>query len=868
MGLGNAILILALLPVYGFGIALHFDLIDSGEMFHIQDMVNDASVEYQSNLLMSSAFMSGDSEGLIQHASISLGLAKVLVDPNEEPNSGDEYFDNLINECIFHSDESIEGNICVVCKLVDTEIPCKDMWIDFEELEHGTEHQEIVDHLKDNFGITLTVDGENGIDEAIIYDSRFNGGFDFDLEHPLKPGDDPSVGNLLVMRENSNNQPNDSGKGGTLTFELDRPWFLESVDVVDHDNKGESSVIRAYQTEDCTGNFVEADIVEKNFENSLQKVVVNANNVSCFEIIYFDSGGFTNIHLRCIPCEGDWIDFEELEHGTEHQEIVDHLKNNFGITLTVDGKNGIDEAIIYDSRFLGPGAPNDNTKNGFDFDLEHPLMPDDLSVGNLLVMRENSNNQPNDSGQGGTLTFQLDNPMFLESVDVVDHDNRGESSVIRAYQTQDCTGNFVEADIVEFNKERSLQRVFVNANNVSCFEIIYFDSGGFTNIHLTCVENGDMKKKFNPENIIAKGIKELENGYTASEKVTIPFDKPADVQEAMAVVIKVFRNQIETGELSVGDIIVADDNRDAIIKVDPVTGEQTIISDDSDFDDPENLLIDNQGRLLVAEGDFPGSSGPGTIFIVNPDGSLSIFTTGGLFDDGPEDLVEDAFGNIYVADDSGDDSGDDGKVIKVTPGGVQSLVAELNYNGGKLEGITLDNSGDIIVVGGTGDGAKVSKIDPVTGDETVISDISDVFDDNKLLRPEGVAVAANGDIFVADGNPGDNNDLDIRGQIVKVNPDGTLTVIISTTNPNGPDWENGEPWVDPSDVEILPNGFLLVTDDAADDDGGAGMGALIQVNPANGDTKIISANGFFDSPEGLFIVPPRTSICEKLPHDL
>ena len=659
MGLGNTILILALIPVYGFGIALHFDLIDSGEMFHIQDMVNDASVEYQSNLLMSSAFMSGDSEGLIQHASISLGLAKVLVDPNEEPNSGDEYFDNLINECIFHSDESIEGNICVVCKLVDTEIPCKDMWIDFEELEHGTEHQEIVDHLKDNFGITLTVDGKNGIDEAIIYDSRFNGGFDFDLEHPL--------------------------------------------------------------------------------------------------------------------------------------------------------------------------------------------MPDDLSVGNLLVMRENSNNQPNDSGQGGTLTFELDRPWFLESVDVVDHDNRGESSVIRAYQTQDCTGNFVEADIVEFNKERSLQRVFVNANNVSCFEIIYFDSGGFTNIHLTCVQD---QKKFNHDDVIAKGVKELPDGYMASDKVTIKFDEPADVMEAMGVKIKVFKNEIKFGGLSVGDIIVADDNADAIIKVDPVTGEQTIISNDSDFDDPENLLIDSQGRLLVAEGDFPGSSGPGTIFIVNPDGSLSIFTTGGLFDDGPEDLVEDAFGNIYVADDSGDDSGDDGKVIKVTPGGVQSLVAELNYNGGKLEGITLDNSGNIIVVGGTGDGAKVSKIDPVTGDETVISDISD---GDKFLRPEGVAVTANGDIIIADGNPSDSNNLDVRGQILRVDPVTGDQFFLST----------GAPWVDPSDVEILPDGFLLVTDDAAE-----GMGAVIKVDPSDGSTEIISANGFFDSPEGLFIVPPRTSICEKLPHDL
>ena len=93
MGLGNIILILALLPVYGFGIGLHLDLIDKGEMFRIQDLINDASVETQSNLLMSSAFMSGDGEGLIQQASISLGLAKVLVDPNEVPNNG------LISSC-------------------------------------------------------------------------------------------------------------------------------------------------------------------------------------------------------------------------------------------------------------------------------------------------------------------------------------------------------------------------------------------------------------------------------------------------------------------------------------------------------------------------------------------------------------------------------------------------------------------------------------------------------------------------------------------------------------------------------------------------------------------------------------------------
>jgi len=124
MQLGNTSLaIIALIPLYGFGIGLHLELIDTGEMFHLENIVKTADVDFKSNSLFSDAFMSTDVEGIIQHASISLNLVNVLVDPSiEEPNSGDEYFDNLINECTFHSDESIEGNTCVLCKLVDPEI--------------------------------------------------------------------------------------------------------------------------------------------------------------------------------------------------------------------------------------------------------------------------------------------------------------------------------------------------------------------------------------------------------------------------------------------------------------------------------------------------------------------------------------------------------------------------------------------------------------------------------------------------------------------------------------------------------------------------------------------------------------------------
>jgi len=914
MELGNTILILVLLPVYGFGIALHLDLIDSGDMFHIEELIQNIDLQSQSDSLFSNAFMSSDVEGgIIEHAYIDLGLKNVLVDPNEIPNSGDEYFDNLINECSFHSDDSIEGNVCVECKLLDEHLrfPCIDFWIDFDGVGNGehqdnASHQDVIDYLKDNFGITLSVDFRNDNDptddEVTTYNSNRDGNFndgdcDFDIQHEFQPGDDPSIGNLLIMREDqgtgSSCQPNDRGAGGILIFELDKPMFLESIDVVDHDNQpnnAEDSKINAYQTSDCTGMpSATADIEKFDFEKSLQKVVINAENVSCFEIIYPDSGGFTNIHLRCIPCLGAWIDFAELDHDASHQDVLDYL-DNLGITLSVDFRNddnpSNDEVTIYDSNIFGfdalppnPGLP----LNDCDFDLEHELIPDDPNVKKLLIMREvGANCQPNDRGAGGTLTFELATPMFLESIDVVDHDNQpsgAENSKINAYQTSDCSGTpIVTKDIVKFNQERVLQRIFLNANNVSCFEIIYPDSGGFTNIHLTCVEDG-IKEKINPEDVIASGLRELD-GYTGSDKVIIPFDEPVDVQDAVAIAIKVFRNQIAdpTG-LFLGDVIIADDNRDAIIRVDLATGLQTIISNDQDnrWDDPENLLIDSQGRLLVADGDKPGSSGPGTIFIVDPaDGTLSVFTTGGFFKDGPEDLVEDALGNIYVLDDSADISAD-GRIIKVTPGGVQSLLTTFGssfFNSGKVEGITIDNNGDLIVVGGKGSSAKVIKVDPDTGDKTVISDSSD---GDKFLRPEGVAVAANGDIFVADGNPSDSNNVNTRGQIVKVNPgNGAQTVIISTTNPNGPDWVNGQPWVDPSDVEIIPlgvptiGGFLLVIDDAADDDGSAGMGALIMVNPANGDTEIITANGFFDSPEGLFIVktvPPSSQCVPKVPPE-
>jgi hypothetical protein len=256
--------------------------------------------------------------------------------------------------------------------------------------------------------------------------------------------------------------------------------------------------------------------------------------------------------------------------------------------------------------------------------------------------------------------------------------------------------------------------------------------------------------------------------------------------------------------------------------------------------------MDSNGSILVADGDAAG--GAGAIIKVDPvTGDQTILSSNAistlnLFDDGPEDLVIDFDGDIIVLDDG------DGAVIRVNPlNGEQELISDNDEFSGRPEGIALEADGMIIVA--DGNARKIIRVHPVTGVQTVISS------GGELVRPEGVAVAADGSIFVADGNPSDSNDPSEMGKIIKVHPiTGAQTVII-----------DGFPFVDPSDIEILPNGDLIISDDAASADG---MGAIFKVDPITKIVTLISSNGIstlnlFDSPEGLFIVPEVQNKCVK-----
>ena len=107
-------------------------------------------------------------------------------------------------------------------------------------------------------------------------------------------------------------------------------------------------------------------------------------------------------------------------------------------------------------------------------------------------------------------------------------------------------------------------------------------------------------------------------------------------------------------------------------------------------------------------------------------------------------------------------------------------------------------------------------------------------DETHFNGPSGVAVAANGDIWVADGHRGGNN------RIVKLRPDGTFVLAVG----GGIGSESREParFSDPHDIKVDSRGRVLVADRG---------NSRIQVFDPDGELLFIWTH--YGKPSGLFI---------------
>lgn len=296
-----------------------------------------------------------DEKPLVDHALISFNIAQRELKDSDE---GPVYFQNIVDQCIFESEESF-APLCIKCKFLTMDgstvlakgevveldqsytanqevvIPmspvpwaapyapvandvqdvdkveltlcgekCVPVFADFTNLKHGA-RESLINTALASQGISVSGIGNNGPSEVIIFDADKTGTMDPDLQ--VKNGF-----HLLILPEkgtlnDANNDgyvdnPNDAAAGGTITITLSASKYLKSFVLVDHENDHPSDQAIAYS--DIAGlNPVKTVKLPKTGDGKFTTVTMNAENVMRLDVNYADSGGITNLDLKCSPPE-------------------------------------------------------------------------------------------------------------------------------------------------------------------------------------------------------------------------------------------------------------------------------------------------------------------------------------------------------------------------------------------------------------------------------------------------------------------------------------------------------------------------------------------------------------------------------------
>jgi len=214
--------------------------------------------------------------------------------------------------------------------------------------------------------------------------------------------------------------------------------------------------------------------------------------------------------------------------------------------------------------------------------------------------------------------------------------------------------------------------------------------------------------------------------------------------------------------LAPGDLVVVDQVTDVVVRVDPISGAQTLISD----------------------------AGGGYDVAVAPNGTIWMSQGNNL---------------VQVDPDSG----------------IQTVVAsDINLSGGQATGISIAPNGDIIV-GTFGGSSSVTRVDPVTGNTTLLSSAGSL---------NGVAVNSAGDIFIAP---------ELGEQILRLDSSGTLQQTYDLIGPPGQDFGR------PEDIAFAPDGDLIVLDGIRD--------VFLKLDITSGSQTIIDPLVFSSFPFGIAI---------------
>jgi Ca2+-binding RTX toxin-like protein len=222
-------------------------------------------------------------------------------------------------------------------------------------------------------------------------------------------------------------------------------------------------------------------------------------------------------------------------------------------------------------------------------------------------------------------------------------------------------------------------------------------------------------------------------------------------------------------------------------------------------------------------------------------------------------------GDIVVADPNA--FGGNGGLIAVNPDtGSQTAVSNDSISSQGLfrdpTGVAFDpRSGSLIVADSTAFGGTggLIRVDPSTGQQTALSSNA-ISSQGFFADPTGVAIAPSGMLLVADAGA-----LGGGGAIIAVDP-GTGAQSVVSDNAIAPT----PAFVNPTGIAVESGGSILVAD--PDTPASSGKGAIIAVDPATGQKRLITNNDSsqsktFSDPRGVTVETPGTLLVANTSSD-
>ena len=255
---------------------------------------------------------------------------------------------------------------------------------------------------------------------------------------------------------------------------------------------------------------------------------------------------------------------------------------------------------------------------------------------------------------------------------------------------------------------------------------------------------------------------------TADHTIISDFGNPA--QGPLSVLASVRAVAVgQTGQIFVADLFSGTSQNGALFEVDPTTGNRTLVSDFGEGDIRGNadygLAVDASGQVLLhLQTDHPA------IVRVDPETGARVLvselsngaqgrTAGYILDL----TLDHRSGNIFVTD-----ADPVGAILQVDPEtGQRQLVSDFGNpaQGADVlnvvfnDGLAVEGSGQLLVnsgccnVSGPVPRSLLTRIDPTTGNRTVLSDFDNPAQGALGFTPWGIGVEKSGEIILAAGDP-------------------------------------------------------------------------------------------------------------------